>query len=347
MKHQRTIVALAVAAAAFTLTGCDSGKGVASLDDGKGSSNKKTTQAERARDMAKCLQKDGIEVSTYEVGTDEAELSFDGDDAYIVHVKGGGWQSGYGEAATDAESEEVMGRLNKLASKYDPSLAELENSEGGPAAVVEETGEFVDDVPSYLIIEDRDHTEAFTKCLEQTGYTEAEWQIDPAQEIAIKQLMVDPTIKWIKCARQNGYPNMKDPAPLVADQMATSPTAVLPGDITEDALRALLVACPNFDEQAHEAADKEMTDAEDSNMGFAEMIKIQEEIVKKYPGSIDPNIGFDVPGWDGTLDGMDYGDEDNNDAEWERMLSLQEIVNAPSNAYYERIFQEYEEGAVG
>ncbi|MDR1441105.1 MAG: hypothetical protein LBJ02_01720 [Bifidobacteriaceae bacterium] len=162
-----------------------------------------------------------------------------------------------------------------------------------------------------------------------------EGDLEPAHEMAFKQLELDATVKWINCARKNGYPNMKDPGPLVADQYATKPTAVLPRDITEDAFRALLAACPNFNEQAHEAADKESLVIWEKNGNTLpsreESVRIQQDLAKKYPDSVDPNIGFDVPGWDGTDGELDASTE-----ELDRLGTFLGILSDPAWAYAQK-----------
>jgi hypothetical protein len=146
----------------------------------------------------------------------------------------------------------------------------------------------------YLIIGQTDFTEQFRGCLASSGYTQPENYPDPDQEVANKEAYLQATLDWIDCARKNGYPDIKDPLPVKADEYETEPRAVLPADMTEQALRDLLAVCPNFDEPAY-AAYMEAFNALEYDERTPEKLA---EIEELYPWSA-PNIGFDLPGLDG------------------------------------------------
>ena len=141
------------------------------------------------------------------------------------------------------------------------------------------------------------------------------------------QLSLDATLAWLKCARDNGYPQLEDPPAPQVDDYSTQTMALLPGDMTEAQLRELLEACPNFNEEDHLGADElhqEML-ATGADMSADEMF---EALVEAFPGSIDPVIGFDVPGFDGdTHDGAMDG---LSDADRNRLSRLREIIEAPA-----------------
>jgi hypothetical protein len=133
-----------------------------------------------------------------------------------------------------------------------------------------------------LIVGATDHTETFRACVEESGYTEPVFQADPAEEIKEKQAILSVTVAWAKCARENGYPDLADPLPAVADQWVTTPTAVLPAETTPEDLAGLLAECPAD-------AESEYYDG----------------------GPVSAEIGFDVPGFRGdfreTADGDSVG----------------------------------------
>ncbi|MDR1187915.1 MAG: hypothetical protein LBK95_10750 [Bifidobacteriaceae bacterium] len=233
-------------------------------------------------------------------------------------------------------------------AESDPSASTAPEPEPEPDEPEDaEPTDIPQDSTPYLIIGDHDYTEAFVKCLDETGYTEPEYKTDPKEEVAQKQRQLDSTIEWIKCARDNGYPNMKDPVAAIADDWQTNPMAVLPGDITETALRELLTKCTNFNEADHEAADRETMaryesgDIPNTRAGYAEL---EAEIAKKYPGYIDPAIGFDYPGYNGDYTNMTGQDEGPDaEAQWERLNKLQEILWEAQEAYSERMRDQWEE----
>jgi hypothetical protein len=369
--NKQTIVIALIAAGGLFVAGCG-GDDVATLG-GKNSQGPGKAQAETAKDMAECLQNAGIGAKAEAWDDTQAGLSFDTKEPYAMSL-GDGMTMSFGNAKlSDAERETIEKQMYERIAKYDPSYADMSDGEGGGGAVhgsgggsfvVEEPTESdttepdpaasdsaaaepeepeadveseepdIPTTPPYLLIGETDHTEAFVKCLNSSGYTEPVWNVDPKDELRQKQTSLEATTNWIKCARENGYPDLKDPPAPVADEYKTQPTALLPGDITEPELRALLKVCPNFDEEQTAAAAKEIDEVSAENMSQAEATELYEKIMEKYPLSITPTIGFDVPGYDGTSS-MD-GYQDLTEADIARLDALQQVLWEADTAYYEK-----------
>jgi hypothetical protein len=183
----------------------------------------------------------------------------------------------------------------------------------------------------YLIIGEEDHTQAFAQCLTQTGYTSPEWLGTEQQELRDKQAAAEATVQWAKCARQNGYPDLQDPAPPQADGWTTRPVAVLPAATTVGALQALLAACPNFDVAAHKAQADAIGALPD------DATEAEREAVRQQFPAADPEIGFDYPGWDGLAPAEQ--DPQINPADQERLAALNQTLLAASQAFWENELQ--------
>jgi hypothetical protein len=65
--------------------------------------------------------------------------------------------------------------------------------------------------------------------------------IDPAEEAALKQPLVDAANSWASCARDNGAVQIKD-AVLTLDNFETTPAVTL-GSITVEEFEALIKVC--------------------------------------------------------------------------------------------------------
>ena len=351
MKKTQGAIILALAAA-LSLAACGKGEDVATLGgknkDSGASANEE--QAKAADAMAECLKAAKIEAKTY---TDKSlkgqkQLEIVTDEAYTMSLTDGGGMSSAGNAelSSDAEYEAVYDHLNELAAKYQPSEADWASYE---AAIeqAEKEGKDIDSIPapeskSYLIIGEVDHTEAFSKCLKESGYTDPVYESDPDEEKKQKELVLEATTEWIKCARDNGFPDLADPAPAKADDWQTYPTAILPGTITEAELRTLVDKCPNFDRERTEAMFEEMIklgpDATDE-----EMSKLYEDFAEE---ATDPSIGFDLPGWDGqpyegtavTEDG-----EESADPEYEKGSALSDVLWEKQGQFYEEMSERLRE----
>jgi hypothetical protein len=102
-----------------------------------------------------------------------------------------------------------------------------------------------------LLIDGVDHAATLESCHKESGYTVPGRATTDSEELTEKQEIIDATNPWIACARENGMPNLEY-LTAVADEWATYPKAVIPLSTTAEELRALLEACPNFDEDMTE-----------------------------------------------------------------------------------------------
>jgi hypothetical protein len=313
----------AAALAGAALGGCTDG-GVATL---RGKNPAELTEMERAKLMAACLADASIGTRVYAVGGDDhkPEVEIDTDQPYTLSLTPDYGVIGFG-GETSREQQIWYDRWIELTAKYDPTAAV---DYGGTAADEDAAHHSV----PYLFIEDEDHSETLQRCLDESHYAPPDSFIDPAIELGQKRLDAEATVRWLECARANGYPNLKDPAPPKADQSETWPKAVLPAEITEDALRALLARCPNFDPAYRAAADQERTEHPRDYTTEPNYTEGMRKLAEKYPGYIDPKIGFDVPGYDGQA--WTEEAEAVSEAERERLSRLEQILGGAADDYWE------------
>jgi hypothetical protein len=186
-----------------------------------------------------------------------------------------------------------------------------------------QTDEFFADMTGEpaLIVDGVDHSETYARCLEESGYNEQEaWgpsQIDPAQ----LELQVKANNQWAACVRENGFPNVADTT--MPEQLDGSewPMVLLPTSITEEQLRAMVEACPNFNP---EAAERINTWWQDNPTATG----LPDDYVP------DPAITFDFPGWSGAYD-PNWTPSPDEEAQMERLGKLSEILYEKQNEYYE------------
>ncbi|MDR2378396.1 MAG: hypothetical protein LBD70_03070 [Bifidobacteriaceae bacterium] len=328
---RKLCLALSLAAAAgLALAGCAKAPEVATLG-GKGGGaagpmSAEEEQAAGAKELAKCLETAGIPVYQYDQEDGQIYVGIETSQAYAMSW-GNEWGSTWfpGDSNDDAAIATALAALAPLVETYDKDAANsLKNYDNEIMAAVS-SGPV--DTPPYLIIGQEDLTEPFAKCLTESGYTEPVWKTDPAEELKSKQNIARATSEWAKCARENGFPEIKDPEPPVADDYMTQPTAVLPADITEDQLRALLAACPNFDPEKWEAYEKAMED-----LGAFASEQDWERVNEEFDVT-EPAIGFDIPGWDGR--GSEQAEE-TDQATMERVGRLSELLYEAQNQYWEQ-----------
>lgn len=100
-----------------------------------------------------------------------------------------------------------------------------------------------------LLVDGVDYSADFERCFTESSYSEPDFRLNPAEQERQIQGVLDATNTWIACARENGYPDLSDVAASSEDP-DYYPNVELPSTITEEALRALLDACPNFDAEA-------------------------------------------------------------------------------------------------
>ncbi|MDR1118768.1 MAG: hypothetical protein LBL01_05675 [Bifidobacteriaceae bacterium] len=271
----------------------------------------------------------------------DQSYSSDGSGVIMEGSSGGGVAVEAGEE-TEETGEETSEETGEEAGEPSEEPAEETSEEPADGTEEEVPEEEFPTSPPYLIVGDQDYTEEFAKCLESSGYTEPEYTMDPADELNQKQIQLEATNKWVKCARENGYPNMKDsPAP-VADDNQTQPIALLPADITEPELRTLLENCPNFNPEQQALMDAETEKLNMDQVSIPEMMDAYIKIAKQFPDAIQPNIGFDAPGYNGDWS-QPISEDDMTEAERERLNKLQEILWEPMNEYYEAQQEESED----
>jgi hypothetical protein len=129
-------------------------------------------------------------------------------------------------------------------------------------------------------------------------------------------------VEWAHCARQNGFPDVRDPAtPTLATVDELWPTATLPASTAEQDLRTSLEVCPVFDKDAHAVQDAEIDRL--WALGIEPDASDFEEIIA-------PSVGFDVPGYDGTLP---TEDSEFNSDEYAHLNCLLEIIYSEERDY--------------
>ncbi|MDR1428000.1 MAG: hypothetical protein LBJ08_09660 [Bifidobacteriaceae bacterium] len=122
----------------------------------------------------------------------------------------------------------------------------------GKAISVEEQRAFQRDHQgeNALVIDGKDYSGPWDQCRESSGYFLYGPPEDPAEEMIAKQREAEATNTWIACARENGYPGLAD----VTATANSWPRALLPFDIADEALSALMTACPPVDADAYVAS---------------------------------------------------------------------------------------------
>jgi hypothetical protein len=166
-----------------------------------------------------------------------------------------------------------------------------------------------------LMVDGVDESATWASCLEDSGYTDPQIDQpagDPAEELKAKQQMADATNEWIACARENGLPDLVDVS-ATADGWTTVPEAQIPLSMTPDALRTLLGACPNFDEEQARAMMNPDFDPE------ADWHYNPSVTVKLPPEMSDPGYTPDATESDAL----------------KRFEALQSVLTERANAFYE------------
>jgi hypothetical protein len=100
-----------------------------------------------------------------------------------------------------------------------------------------------------------DHSDTYNECIASTKYQEPISDgVDPSLELTEKLEITEVTNEWIKCARENGFPNLVDVRVSKVDEFSTSPMAILPLTTSETELRNLIAACPVFNAERAQCA---------------------------------------------------------------------------------------------
>ena len=294
--HLKTALLAGTAAISLTLAGCSGGEknDVATLG-GNGSSQAASDQADTAIAMVNCLQEAGVPAELANFEGQEAAVAFDTDQAYRVGWVSDMWEAGVGENATPVDYDHWMEVWDTMAEAYQAIDDAEANQTWHPQ----------------LFIGGQDHSEALATCLDQTGYQHPTYQVDPAEQLKHLQESAQASATWATCARENGYPNIKDPDPPTLGDDDYNPQVLLPFDMQVAELETLLTACPNFDRAAHEAADLASQDPKTDWDKF------------QYP--VDPSIGFDIPAnfdWAAQIEASD------------RFDALYQLLHRESMAFY-------------
>lgn len=162
-----------------------------------------------------------------------------------------------------------------------------------------------DDKPR-LVIDGVDHSELYATCLEESDYDEnaawGEYYSNPADSA----LQVEANNKWASCAREHGFPSVKD-TEMSTDGSITS--VLLPATVTPEQLRTLLEECPNFDPEAQAKYD---------------------EWWAKNPMSSEYPPGYLPEPWIGFEQNPNATDED-----WEKESQLYDVLYEKQNEYWD------------
>ena len=330
MKRHYAVIGLIITAT-LGLAACTGDDGIASITDS--GDNAVSDDKALAEAMVDCLREAGIPAATEVLDPDQdtSRLVIETDEPYALAYADGSatWMPGDG---SDAQAQSALARLEELTAKYVPTEAGPSASESGDPSETDAPSQY----QPYLVIGETDHTAVFTQCLTQTGYVEQVWRGETqAEELERKMPIAESGTRWAACARENGYPQVKDPDPPVPDGWVTMPLVVLPGTITATDLRALLAQCPNFDLEAAEAIVEELL-ALPASASEDE----QRELLRSYTdlSAHSPSISFDIPGWD-------YEDYDGpeTDENYIRGADLRAVLREAENAFDEQAQKRLEE----
>jgi hypothetical protein len=274
------------------LVSCSAGNDVATL--GSAEPKSQDEQATSADEFVDCLDRAGLSAEAFDLPGGR-------------HVR----------LVTDQSHAWAMGDGSKNYSPRDG--LEKEEREAVMARLEEQGDEYGDESPRFLIIGEEDHTDAWARCLDESGYQEPAVANDPAAELDQKRKEAADGVEWAGCARQNGYPSLADPDTPKADEWETTPMVILPSDMTEQALRDLLAKCPNFDADEWTAWDEAIE--EDPESATDDMVPSQ------------PMIGFDLPGFDGRGQATS---QDTDPAVFEHLDKLNRVLQEGSDAYWDQ-----------
>jgi hypothetical protein len=204
-----------------------SGDDVVSLRTGGAASPMLVTQMDRAEAHYACLTDAGLPATLTPVSDDEAEVGWSMDEHVVLGSAPGlgpWWGAPPGKDLPESEVNEfVESVFYKDEVREDYNFA--------------------------LMIDGVDRTADLERCTEESDYTRPEYALDPSEMAAMTRAQADATNEWVACARENGYPALKDVTP--TDE-GVEPVR-LPFSTTEEAFRTLLAACPNWDRELAEA----------------------------------------------------------------------------------------------
>ncbi|MCL1898458.1 MAG: hypothetical protein FWG16_06520 [Micrococcales bacterium] len=191
------------------------------------------TAAETAAAMADCLNKAGVETVVYPA--DEQPVSIGPEPHRNVMIE-------YPVVQTGKASSVLMGSVTVSTPQW--LIDEWEQMRSN-----------YHDGDALLFVEQEDLSSVFAACLEETGYSPPAPGVDAESELKEKRAVADAGVLWAQCARDNGFPSIRDPDPPIADGWLTQPAVMVPFTVDPTKLRELVLACPPFDRQAHEEYD--------------------------------------------------------------------------------------------
>ena len=143
--------------------------------------------------------------------------------------------------------------------RFPDGVAGVQSAASGSIDTTQAQQDFLNSTGPRLIVDGVDHTDVFVACLNQSGYDHmaafgTATQVDPQK----LQEQLESNNRWAACAREHGWPGIRDSVVPTNSGPMRWPMVTLPSDITEDQLRQLLKDCPNFDpDQAQCLVDQE------------------------------------------------------------------------------------------
>jgi hypothetical protein len=197
-----------LAAAAALLTGLAACAGETPQVDGE--AELVAEQAASAEKLVDCLDEEKLEVWTGDYGITGYETLF----VSVLPVP---------------ESESYF--------HYVPGIG------GGASEDYSDQAPWPEEMPPTLIDGGVDKSAALQQCIKESGYFMPAPVFDKREEEVDKVKMADASNEWAACARQNGFPGIKDTGYEV-DNWKTRPQALVPGSIEPAQLEALLDVCP-------------------------------------------------------------------------------------------------------
>ncbi|MDR2382193.1 MAG: hypothetical protein LBE08_13700 [Bifidobacteriaceae bacterium] len=209
-------------------------------------------QAAAAEAVASCLRQDGISAEVF---------TLDGGTPHIGLAGGHDWLARY----PNGEEEESL-------------------SPDGSLIDAEQVKAFYDsgDKPVRLVVDGKDQSESWVRCLEDSGFAgPAPVQDGPAEEIRRRQIQADVTNEWAACARENGLPALEDVMPGAVG--SPFPTLTVPLATSPAILRDVLAICPLTDDDAEAAANVAISEpdpeSEDEQQRFAALSSVLDEVL--------------------------------------------------------------------
>jgi hypothetical protein len=228
---QRSLLALV--ALLFLASCSDERPSLPSLDDngsGAAPASAELGTLALARAFYECLSADGIPVVLNDTG-EPPSVEFDAGRRVLVLYRTPGMGPAIGGLPTELDMQIHRAQIDEFLAAADDSY--------------------------YLNISGVDHTALYAECHESSGYDERAISLARANienaTISTAEVsgVVDANVAWADCARQHGWPMVKDP--VVPDRPASDAswrTVMLPSSITEGQMVLLLDACPVFSADA-------------------------------------------------------------------------------------------------